>query len=96
MLAYAGSLAEARLDNEFWSKATAFFALRQLESEKFELMRQDKSELQYQSHGKTSQSFTHLDTTLGRKPTRLGVKVTTHVRRLCKDLDQQIYAIWED
>ena len=36
-------LAEARLDNEFLSKATAFFALMQREQNSFQLMQQEKA-----------------------------------------------------
>lgn len=44
-------LAEAKLDNEFLSKATAFFVAQATRAEKFELMWPEQGKLQYQVYG---------------------------------------------
>ena len=49
-------LAEAKMDNEFLSKATAFFALRQSE-QKFGLMQPEQGEFQYQTYGTPFEGF---------------------------------------
>ena len=71
-------LAEARLDNEFLSKATAFFIMSSCQKQQPSSLRSNangkirtnaagEGELQYQSHGKTSQSFTVWILRLGTK-----------------------------
>ncbi|WP_259466597.1 hypothetical protein [Corynebacterium macginleyi] len=50
-------LAEAKMDNEFLSKATAFFVASQRDRKKFELIQPEQGELQHKTYEQVIRGF---------------------------------------